>query len=247
MADSIWWTKMLHKDFCAHYCEMSDSEIVADVRRSVASLMMQRSEGSDFGALMVRMAMERIAAKHETAVANGSQGGRPRNNQDTTADGDTREGSQGTRPAAAITRNEPLENDPLDSSATLSQDAADGNAADDSKAPTSCTNYDQGTDQVSTDEARESQALESRRTDGHSLRVGNVARPPVRSPGRKFRNKEEFIQWAIDTGLDPDDAGNCWEATMERGGLTKDGKKVDNICAYTVKWCRTSKKNRETA
>ena len=65
--------------------------------------------------------------------------------------------------------------------------------------------------------------------------------------GRKFRNKEEFIQWAIDTGLDPNDAGDCWEATMERGGLTKDGKKVDNICAYTVKWCRTSKKNRETA
>lgn len=77
-------------------------------------------------------------------------------------------------------------------------------------------------------------------------RIGSPARPPVRS-GRKFRNKEEFIQWAIDTGLDPDDAGNCWEATMERGGLTKDGKKVENICAYAVKWCRTSKKNRETA
>ena len=192
-----------------------------------------------------RDAFDAAADDYCKKVANGQKGGRPR--KSITADGDTREGSQGTRQAAAITRNEPLENDPLDSSATLSQDAADVNAADDRKAPTSCTNYDQGTDQVSTDEARESQALESRRTDGHSLRVGNVARPPVRSPGRKFRNKEEFIQWAIDTGLDPDDAGNCWEATMERGGLTKDGKKVDNICAYTVKWCRTSKKNRETA
>ena len=312
MADSIWWTKMLHKDFCAHYCEMSDSEIVADVRRSVASLMMQRSEGSDFGALMVRMAMERIAAKHETAVANGSQGGRPRNNQDNTADGDTREGSQGTRTAAAITRNEPLEHDPLEPSATISAvahtredgefksdsgdagnlesattatiygDATHREAVDESStisknmrrvpqneapahgfsggrtaqgtmfrsteaAAQSGKDYDQETCQVSTDEARESQALESRRTEGHSLRVGNVARPSVRSPGRKFRNKEEFIQWAIDTGLDPDDAGNCWEATMERGGLTKDGKKVENLCAYTVKWCRTSKKNRETA
>ena len=97
-------------------------------------------------------------------------------------------------------------------------------------------------------EARHGQALESkRRTGGSSVRgMAKVAQPPVRS-GRKFRNKEEFIQWAIDTGLDPDDAGNCWEATIERGGLTKDGKKVDNICAYTVKWCRTSKKNRETA
>ena len=97
-------------------------------------------------------------------------------------------------------------------------------------------------------EARHGQALESqRRTGGSSVRgMAKVAQSPVRS-GRKFRNKEEFIQWAIDTGLDPDDAGNCWEATMERGGLTKDGKKVENICAYTVKWCRTSKKNRETA
>lgn len=67
------------------------------------------------------------------------------------------------------------------------------------------------------------------------------------SPARRFSNKEDFLSWAIDAGLDPIDAGNCWEATMERGGLTKDGKKVENICAYAVKWCRTSKKNRETA
>lgn len=101
-------------------------------------------------------------------------------------------------------------------------------------------------DSSGTEEARESQrragADSVRGTPSHSA----PARPPVRS-GRKFRNKEEFIQWAIDTGLDPDDAGNCWEATMERGGLTKDGKKVENLCAYAVKWCRTSKKNRETA
>lgn len=96
-------------------------------------------------------------------------------------------------------------------------------------------------------EARQVQALVSRRTGGSSVRgMAKVAQPSVRSRA-SFRNKEEFIQWAIDTGLDPDDAGNCWEATMERGGLTKDGKKVDNICAYTVKWCRTSKKNREKA
>lgn len=97
-------------------------------------------------------------------------------------------------------------------------------------------------------EARQGQALESQRRAGaDSVRGTPSHRAPARSPARKFRNKEEFIQWAIDTGLDPDDAGNCWEATMERGGLTKDGKKVENLCAYAVKWCRTSKKNRETA
>jgi len=89
--------------------------------------------------------------------------------------------------------------------------------------------------------------VNQRRAGADSVRGTPLHSAPVRSPARKFRNKEEFIQWAIDTGLDPDDAGNCWEATMERGGLTKDGKKVENICAYAVKWCRTSKKNRETA
>ena len=60
-------------------------------------------------------------------VANGQKGGRPR--KDTTADGDTREGSQGTRTAASITRNEPLEHDPLEPSATIS---ADGDTREDS-------------------------------------------------------------------------------------------------------------------
>lgn len=92
------------------------------------------------------------------------------------------------------------------------------------------------------DGARESQ----RRAGADSVRGTPLHSAPARQRA-SFRNKEEFIQWAIDTGLDPDDAGNCWEATMERGGLTKDGKKVDNLCAYTVKWCRTSKKNREKA
>lgn len=92
------------------------------------------------------------------------------------------------------------------------------------------------------DGARESQ----RRAGADSVRGTPLHSAPARQRA-PFRNKEDFIQWAIDTGLDPDDAGNCWEATMERGGLTKDGKKVENLCAYAVKWCRTSKKNRETA
>jgi hypothetical protein len=107
--------------------------------------------------------------------------------------------------------------------------------------------YDQETCQVSTDEARESQALVSRRTEGHSLRVGNVARTSVRSPGRKFRNKEEFIQWAIDDGLDPVDANECWEATEERGGKDADGNTVKNIKAFARQWCKTRAEKRRTA
>lgn len=136
---------------------------------------------------------------------------------------------------------------------------ADGDIREDSRgryAPPSCSPDDGNPAEtapshggsVASLEARQGQALESQRRAGaDSVRGTPSHRAPARSPARKFRNKEEFIQWAIDTGLDPDDAGNCWEATMERGGLTKDGKKVENLCAYAVKWCRTSKKNRETA
>ena len=165
MADSIWWTKMLHKDFCAHYCEMSDSEIVADVRRSVASLMMQRSEGSDFGALMVRMAMQRIKEKHDTAVSfrdtshivayifhapKASEVTQPQIDymrnyffrfMQAVEDGDTSDGSQGTRTAAAITRNEPLENDPLDTSSTISAGAPTSEDGEDRKSGTPTTIY----------------------------------------------------------------------------------------------------------
>lgn len=79
MADSIWWTKMLHKeDFCEHFCEMSDKEIVDDIRKSIASFMKQREEGNDFGAKMVHKAKLRIDAVHDVRSDAGKQGGRPR-------------------------------------------------------------------------------------------------------------------------------------------------------------------------
>lgn len=97
-------------------------------------------------------------------------------------------------------------------------------------------------------EARESQDLESqRRTGGSSVRgMTKVAHPPVR-PRASFRNKEEFIQWAIDDGLDPVDADECWEATEERGGKDADGNTVKNMKAFARKWCRTRANNRRTA
>ena len=79
MADSIWWTKMLHKeDFCEHFCEMSDKEIVDDIRKSIASFMKQREEGEDFGAKMVHKAKLRIDAVHDVRSDAGKQGGRQR-------------------------------------------------------------------------------------------------------------------------------------------------------------------------
>lgn len=107
--------------------------------------------------------------------------------------------------------------------------------------------YDQEPYQVSTDEARQVQARESRRTGGSSVRgMAKVAQPSVRSRA-SFRNKEDFIQWAIDDGLDPVDAGECWEATEERGGKDADGNTVKNMKAFARQWCRTRANNRRTA
>lgn len=96
-------------------------------------------------------------------------------------------------------------------------------------------------------EDRQSQALESRRTGGSSVRgMAKVAQPSVRSRA-SFRNKEDFIQWAIDDGLDPVDAGECWEATEERHGKDADGNTVKNMKAFARQWCRTRANNRRTA
>ena len=96
-------------------------------------------------------------------------------------------------------------------------------------------------------EDRQRQALESRRTGGSSVRgMAKVAQPSVRSRA-SFRNKEDFIQWAIDDGLDPVDAGECWEATEERGGKDADGNTVKNMKAFARQWCRTRANNRRTA
>lgn len=220
--NNIFWCKVFFQNFIKHFRKLNDEQIVRDIRQSMDDLEDLVPDTDSFGSQMVRWALERVDEPFATAAReNGKKGGRPKKN---TADGDTREDSQDRKSGT---------------SANLYGDSASGDASE------VVLNRESGVVEPTTI-SDFSGARESTRTDGHSLRVGNVARPPVRS-GRKFRNKEEFIQWAIDTGLDPDDAGNCWEATMERGGLTKDGKKVDNLCAYTVKWCRTSKKNRETA
>lgn len=97
-------------------------------------------------------------------------------------------------------------------------------------------------------EARQSQARESQgRAGADSVRGTPLHRAPARSSGRKFRNKEEFMGWAIDSGLDPVDASECWDATEERGGRDADGNPVKNMKAFAAQWCRTRKENRETA
>lgn len=139
------------------------------------------------------------------------------------------------------------------------QFTADGDTRDDSRgryAPPSCSPEDgipaetapSHGGSVASLEARQGQARQSQgRTGGSSVRgMAKVAQPSVRSRA-SFRNKEDFIQWAIDDGLDPVDANECWEATEERHGKDADGNTVKNMKAFARQWCRTRANNRRTA
>ena len=182
-----------------------------------------------------KMVFDEANEEYKKKVENGSKGGRPR--KDTTADGDTREGSQGTRTAAAITRNEPLENDPLDSPATIYGEAPHREAGDVSA--TFSNNF----------EARQSQARESRRTDGHSLRVGNVARPPVRS-GRNSRcpnSREEFHAFVADNNLHEGLAEEWYAIHEARGWVDENGNPIKNWRGALKNFCIKVEQKRRTA
>lgn len=56
---------MEFSDFSSHYCNLSDSEIVEDVKKSVNALIVASPEGECFGAKMVRKANEMAARKSE--------------------------------------------------------------------------------------------------------------------------------------------------------------------------------------
>ena len=89
MSESF-WVKLTYKEFIGHYCEMTDAEIVADVRKSIGSFSNDRADGDDFGAKMVKKANARMNGEAAGASrSNGQKGGRPKN---ITAAAATREG-----------------------------------------------------------------------------------------------------------------------------------------------------------
>lgn len=126
------------------------------------------------------------------------------------------------------------------------------------KSPRAKEVFDEAMDtyRTNSERAQKGGIAKGKRTGGDSVRRVGVASPevchksagaPVRNSGRRFRNKEEYMQWAIDSGLDATDASECWDATLERGGKDADGNKVVNIKAFAKRWCRTRAENRRTA
>lgn len=82
MSSKLFWAKVFFQEFAAHFIEMSDEEIVEDIRKSIVAVMKLDTKGTSFGSRMVQWAEERSNGKSVIASkANGSKGGRPRKTQ----------------------------------------------------------------------------------------------------------------------------------------------------------------------
>lgn len=231
------WAKVLFKEFIRHYRKLDDAQIVADVRKSMDDLEDLVDDANSFGSKMVRWSMERVD-QYPQARENGKKGGRPKKSPQDAPNGNAGVDMYDAGNGAASK-----------SPTSCDQFTADGDIREDSQdiLDTGDRGILESGTSANHSEARQGQARESRRTGGSSVRgMAKVAQPSVRSRA-SFRNKEDFIQWAIDDGLDPVDAGECWEATEERHGKDADGNTVKNMKAFARQWCRTRANNRRTA
>lgn len=68
-------------------------------------------------------------------------------------------------------------------------------------------------------------------------------RPPVRIPLPK--TKQEVIEFAIDNGIDPDDASTWAEQNLkERRGKDKDGNPINNWKGALTNYCKAMERKR---
>ena len=82
-----------------------------------------------------------------------------------------------------------------------------------------------------------------REGSGSVLRGGCIENGPSRIPA----TAQQLYDLADRLSVDRDDARQCWEATKERHGKTKDGKEIKDFPAYMVKWCKTTEAKRKSA
>ena len=222
---------MLHKeDFCEHFCEMSDKEIVDDIRKSIASFMKQREEGEDFGAKMVHKAKLRIDAVHDVRSDAGKQGGRPR--KETTADGDTREDSQDRKSGTSA-------NNYGDAATREGAEAATCRESGASEPTTVSTNIGNG------------QGTEAPRRQGRagadSVRLHSA---PARSRAKNSRcpnSREEFHAFVADNNLHENLAEEWYAMHEARGWVDRDGKPIKDWKGALYNYCTKTEQKRRTA
>ncbi len=86
------WSRVLFRDFIRHFRKMTPEQVAEDISASMDALDDLNPDGDSFGSLMVRWANDRMNGAFATAAReNGKKGGRPRKEQETTADAPTRE------------------------------------------------------------------------------------------------------------------------------------------------------------
>jgi len=190
MTDSF-WTRVIWSRFIKHFRKLTDEQIIKDIHDSMDALEDNDASGDSFGAKMVAWTNERRNEKAAIASReNGNLGGRPRKNQDTTADWDTREDSHdGKSGTSANIYGDASHREAEDESATVSKNMrrvpqneapahgfSGGRTAQGtmSRSPEAAAQsgkvYDQETIEISTDR---------RRTGGPSLSQTSSL-PPVR-------------------------------------------------------------------
>jgi len=92
-------------------------------------------------------------------------------------------------------------------------------------------------------------ARENTRTEGHSLRVGNVARPPVRS-GRNSRcpdSREDFHAFVADNKLHEGLAEEWYAIHEARDWVDKNGNPIKDWKGALYNYCTKTEQKRRTA
>lgn len=178
------------------------------------------------------------------------------------ADGDIREDSQAEPDGSAITRNETRAYDALEPSASIyaTRQAKNGDAATREGAEV-YTNRESGV-AAPTTVSRNMRRVPQNEAPAHGFSGGRTAQGTMsRSPeaaaqsGKAYdqvrnlpRNKEEVRLFAIDNGLDVDDANDWAEMNLrERHGRDKDGKPIRNWKGAILNYCKAMAAKRETA
>lgn len=226
---SVFWAKVIFREYLAHYIAMNDAEIVNDVKKSIIALTKLSETGESFGAKMVKWANERIDSNAAKAsAANGSKGGRPRKNSP-----DTRGGSASPAGCAAGKRIPPQESKTAagESAAPLECDPNGGSAASAGRAPRSPR-----AGEVS-DSPKVSESSDAANRCFASPAEGSAARslPP---------STAELYDFAEAARLSEADAREWWELCTERGWKDRYGKPIRDWKKACERYCARRAINR---
>lgn len=229
MRNECFWSKVLFREYLAHYIAMNDAEIVNDVKKSIIALTKLSETGESFGAKMVKWANERIDSNAAKAsAANGSKGGRPRKNST-----DTRGGSASPAGCASGKRIPPQESTTAAGESAEKLDPPDigGSAASAGRAPRSPR-----AGEVS-DSPKVSESSDAANRCFASTADGSASRslPP---------STAELYDFAEAARLSEADAREWWELCTDRGWKDRYGKPIRDWKKACERYCARRAINR---